>query len=218
MIKAFCGRVGSGKTLSMVYEVLPWVKRGFKIVANTPIQAQVARLLPPGEAWAKKRLIERRINSPKIVTQLEEFFKLFLSETDTIFCMDEAAAWMSNYRWDKVPDEMYNRFFQNRKYNIHLLYTTQYFTFVAKKLRQMTDISVECSAPIRGFADKRIPYSKGTPIVVRNVFYNILYYEQKVYSMEVEKKFIEGRRFIFGSGLKEVFKSYDTKKDVSKGL
>jgi len=216
MIKAFCGRVGSGKTLSMVYEVLPWVKRGFKVVSNTPISATVYKFNNIFDIWKKKRFIDSYINAPTMVSSLEEYFYHFQHDTNTIFVLDEASVWLSNYRWDQVPDATYNRFFQNRKYNIHLLYTTQYFTFVAKKLRQMTEVSAECSAPIRHRPDPNIPYHKGDPILVRNVMYNPLYYEQKVFSMEMEKKFIEGRRFIFGDGLKEIYGAYDTMKDVSE--
>lgn len=216
MIKAFCGDVGSGKTLSMVHEVLPWVKRGFHVVANIPISAQVWKQNSLLSILRTNKLGQIIQQKAEVVENWSQFFGLFISSTDTIFLMDEAGAWLSNYSWDKVPEEVYNRFFQHRKYNVHLLYTSQDFGFVAKKLRSMTNVVAECEAPLRWGRDKNIPYSQGTPIIVRNVLYKPLYYTQNSYSLESEKKFIKGRRFIFSGGLREAFIAYDTKKDVSK--
>lgn len=218
MIKAFCGDVGSGKTLSMIYEVLPWVKRDFRIVANLPISSRVWKQNGVREILRTKRLGEMVLRKAEVIEKWETFFNQFITSTNTIFLMDEAGAWFSNYSWKLVPDEVYNRFFQHRKYNVHLLYTTQDFGFVAKKLREMTNIVAECEAPLRFPADKSVPYSQGTPIIVRNVLYKPLYYTQNSYSIESEKKFIKGRKFIFSGGLREAFEAYDTKKDVSKGI
>jgi len=218
MIKAFCGRFGSGKTLSMVHEALPWIKRNFRIVSNTPVRASRYYLFNPIEMIRRKNVGEWRYTEPILVDKIEDYFDHFAKDTDTIFLMDEAALWLNSYKWDKVPDEVYNRFLQPRKYNVHFLYTTQFFNFVAKKLRQVTDVSVECSVPLRGLANKKIPYDQGRPVLVRQIAYNPLYYDQKIWSLDVEKKYIDSRRFIFGGRLKELFGSYDTKKAVGGAL
>lgn len=217
MIKAFCGRFGSGKTLSLVNEALPWIKNGFKIVSNTPIDA--SRVV-----FDRTRLDGRHIpfvwkHYPiDLVSDLDSFFYKFINGADTIFLLDEAALWLNSYKWDKIPDEVYNKFLQPRKYNVHFLYTTQFFQFVAKKLRMITDLSVECSVPLRGLPNKKIPYDQGAPIIVRQITYNPLYYDQRIWSLDVEKKYIVGRSFIFGNKLKEVFGSYDTKDKVKGAL
>jgi len=211
MIKAFCGRFGSGKTLSMVAEASYWLPRGVRVVSNTPLKYRWFQLNSFKDFLITKKLGFWRELKCEVVSSLEDYFTAFKTYTNTIFVMDEAGAWLNSYKWEKIEDEVYMRFIQVRKINIHLLYTAQFFNFVAKRVRQITDVVVECNVPVRSKPNRLIPYDQGTPIVVRNLYYNPLFYEQKVFTVEMEQKFIEFRKFIWGFELGHAFNAFDTK-------
>lgn len=219
MIKAFCGRFGTGKTLSMVGEAYKWLPKGIKVVSNTAFRYRYFQFKPfkeilKGDIKKLDTWGTWEYKDAEMVYTLDEYFFKFKTYTNTIFCMDEAGIWLDSYKWNKVPDDVYNRFFQIRKVNIHLLYTTQFFNFVVKKLRQMTDVVVECEAPVRHRPDPMIPYDRGKPYIIRNISYNPKFYEQQVWSETLEKKFIEGRHFIWGWELGHVFSAFDTNKEI----
>jgi len=147
-------------------------------------------------------------NTAVVIDNLDDYYRYFATATNTVFCMDEAGIWLSNYSWDKVPDSVYSRFLQSRKTRIHFMYTVQFFEFVAKKLRTITDTVVDCSVPIRG--RRKSFESEGKPLLVRNIYYDPRFYARPVYSLELEKKFIMHKSFIWGHHLKEVMNSFDT--------
>lgn len=217
MIKAYCGDVGSGKTLSVIAELLPWLKMGYRVVSNIPISS-VHPVLAVKEMWARKNIFKLVRSEAVCIPDIGPFLNEFTSAERTLFFIDEAGAWMDNYSWDRIPPAVYNRFFQHRKYEVHLLYTAQDFLTVAKKLRIMTNEVVECECVIRGPRDKRVPYSTGTPYLLRQIGYNPRFFNFSTYTIELEKKYIKYRKFLLPGKLKEVFATYDTKKDVSAGL
>lgn len=217
MIRAYCGDVGSGKTLSAISELLPWIRRDYRVVSNIPI-TYVYPVLDLAGAWKRKNPYKLEQKQAVLREDIHEFLDEFTTAEKTLFLIDEAGAWMDNYSWDRIPPKVYNRFFQHRKYEVHLLYTAQDFLTVAKKLRIMTNEVIECECVIRGARDRSVPYSKGTPKLLRQITYNPRFFNFSTYTLELEKKYIRGRQFLFPWRLEEVFKSYDTKKDVSVGL
>jgi len=214
-IIGICGDRGEGKTAYLAHLVLHWLKRNFHIVSNTPIEAWKYQLYSPADIIKYKTIGHKVINKAEIITDPHELFKAFVTYRDTIFVLDEAGVVLSNYAWDKIPDDVYHRFATVRKYNVHLLYTTQFFKGVAKKLRQQSDYAVICSGHLRRKADPNIPFDKGNPRMIRIIHYDKQFFEFTTYSLELEKRYIKRREFLFGLSLKETFESYDTLKDVT---
>jgi len=217
MIRGFCGEVGSGKTLSAIHELSPWLEKGYRIVSNIPFQSSFPVFSPRGTIQRKNpfKLITQSVT---VISDLDAFLYEFTNATKTLFFIDEAGAWMDAYAWESINREVYHRFYQHRKYEIHLLYTAQDFMTVAKRLRVMTNDVVECECVLRTPRDKNIPYSKGTPILLRQITYSPRFFNFQTYSLELEKKYILRRSFLFPWHLKKIFSMYDTKQDVSKGL
>jgi len=217
MIKAFTGRYGTGKTTAMVEEAYHWLPKKIKIITNTPFSYRYFKFYSLRNMIKSHSLGENASIDARVVTKLTDYFDLFKTETDTIFVLDEAGTWLDSYQWEKVDEDIYARFQQTRKVNIHLLYTCQFFNFVVKKLRQITDVVVKCEAPIRKRPNKAIPYDKGTPVLIRKIDYNPEMFELKgIPTMEQEQKYIERRSFIFGYELEHAFNSFDTNKIISK--
>ena len=212
MIKAFCGQVGEGKTLSMIHEVLPFLAHNYRLVTNTPFTKKNKKFVfqnifkgitPFIEYWSK----------PVVLENIKDFFDDFITGEKTIYCLDEAEIWLENYSWEKVDKRIYSRFYQNRKLHIHLLYTTQFFKFVVPKLRSLTNEVVECSVPIRQpfyRPEQWDAYIKAPPLAVVQIKYKPTFYEQASYSIEIEKKYILGRSVLWGGGLRQAMGAYDT--------
>jgi hypothetical protein len=224
MIKAFCGQVGEGKTLSMVNEVLPFLKHGYRLVTNTPFSRRGIKFNSFSEIIKLKPPFCVTHTEPILLDSIESFFADFKTGKNTIYCLDEAEIWLENYSWEKVDKRIYTRFYQNRKLHIHLLYTTQYFKFVVPKLRSMTNEVVECSVPFRRpFFKPKVwdAYIKAPPLCVMQIKYKPTFYEQSSYSIEIEKKYIMGRNLLWGDNLTNAMRSFNTEffvKDTDAGL
>lgn len=201
----------------MVEEAYHWLPRGIKIISNTPFSYRYFKFYSLKNIVRTKSLGELAHIDARVVTRLDEYFELFKTETDTIFVLDEAGTWLDSYQWESVDTDIYARFQQTRKVNIHLLYTCQFFNFVVKKLRQITDVVVKCEAPLRHRPNQNIPYDKGKPIMIRKIDYNPEMFELKgIPTIEQEQKYIEKRSFIIGYELEHAFKSFDTNKIITR--
>jgi len=131
MILCFDGHVGTGKSLSAANELLPWIKRDFRVVSNIPITGftikfQLRRILKFQNPYYLKK------HEAVVKDNLRDFLDDFTTGTDTIYFADEAGDWFDNYAWESIPIEVYRRFRQHRKYGVHLIYTAQSFMEVAK--------------------------------------------------------------------------------------
>lgn len=205
MIKAYCGRFGSGKTLSMVIEAHEYLKKGYTVYTNTPFYYDHIKRLPIKLALKYKKLYIKERRYPIYLKKLE-FEEALKTATNAVFMLDEASIWLNNYKWSQIDDEVMERLFQVRKLNIHLIYTAQFFMHVVKKLRDFTDTVVEC---------KIIHTWNKKPTVLRQISYSPEFYGMKIWSLEVEQKYIDGRRFIWGSKLNKAMESYDTNEIIS---
>jgi len=140
MIWALEGAFGSGKTLSMVKFAREFVETGnYNVVTNTPFSARKK---------TTKKLFNNKYEPAEIkyIETKEEYYKEFINATHTLFLLDEGGVWLNNYNWKVIPEEVYERFTQVRKADIHFIYTVRHYGFVANKLRMMTDAVIHCSA------------------------------------------------------------------------
>jgi len=124
MIIGFIGTVGSGKTLGMTREGYKYHLKGMKVFANYGLDF-------PHEKLTSARFTELIQEN----TQLQ----------DCVIMLDELHVWLDSRNSMKKKNKTITYFIlQTRKRNVRLLYTTQHFDQVDKRLRNTTDILVFC--------------------------------------------------------------------------
>lgn len=124
MIAGFIGKMGSGKTLSMVRETLKYYTKGYKIYSNFHIEL-------PYEPLDFKNLFamaEKQIPLDNCVILLDEVHILLDSRS-------------SMRKENKVVTFWLN---QTRKMKVKLYYTTQHLHQIDRRLRSGTDFFVFC--------------------------------------------------------------------------
>jgi hypothetical protein len=205
MIWIFYGKRGSGKTLSMVQKAREFLLKNpnYKVITNTPFKAKTYETDEKG----KKHLINANI---ELIENKAEYFNKFETEIYTLFLLDEAGSWLSNYSWKIIPESVYTRFEQVRKAHIHMMATVPHFEFVANKLRQQTDSAIEV-IPIPRVNPMSLKEPK-KPWIIQHVYWNPVGFEKNINNDDEMKKYIYGRRFILR--MKETLKSFDTDKII----
>jgi len=124
MIIAFCGKMGSGKTLSMTYFARMMQERGRDIISNYTLNF-------------KHRLISKK--------EIQEYGKTKgASLKDVMMLIDEAQTMLDCRQHQKNRIITYF-ILQTRKRGCDLAYTSQQFANVEKRLRENTDLIFECN-------------------------------------------------------------------------
>lgn len=183
MIRAYIGLLGMGKTLSMVNDGVELMEKGKRVISNFPIK------------WKYKG---KEIESISLTGK--DFENSFMLESDALFLIDEASIVLPNYYWNKLPGEFLLKFAQSRKYGLDIFFTSQGYNHTVKRLRDITNEVVRC--------EKRKVF--GGDVFV-NITYNPEYFEQRIISsLDVEKRYILKRKFIFGGKIRKLYKAYDT--------
>src|SRR4030065_1207807 len=127
MIKAYVGDFGSGKTLNMVHDLILAMYRGRKVISNTPIRGYY-------DPFAKKK----KFIEAEFIAKGDDFLNALAYRENCIFAIDEAAVYLPNIYWHRLPPELIVKFAQNRKYRTDFYYTTQGFGMAVKRLREIT--------------------------------------------------------------------------------
>lgn len=132
MIKLFSGRLGQGKTLSMINDASRFVRAGGRVFTNTPF------------------FVPNSKNQPIYCATSAELTQKIFSEKECLFCIDELAILMPAYDWKNFNNEWREFLFQSRKMGVHIFATTQRFRFAIVQLRELTDFVVECRKLLGG--------------------------------------------------------------------
>lgn len=124
MIAGFIGKMGSGKTLSMVRETLKYYAQGYEIYSNFHLEIPYKKL------------------------DFNELFKMAEAQTplnNVVILLDEVHILLdsrgSMKRENKVVSFWLN---QTRKMGVKLYYTTQHLHQIDKRLRSGTDFFIFC--------------------------------------------------------------------------
>lgn len=187
MIIAYVGDVGSGKTLNMVWDCMNAIYHGRHVITNTPIDGYLDPLF--------KR--KRRIRA-EFISSGNGFLKALAYRENCIFALDEAAVYLPNYFWNKLPTELIVKFAQNRKYNTDIWYTSQGFGMAVSRLRELTQVIYKCR-PTRVMLQKCYLRERFNPQYFKG--------EQ---TWKKREKYFRGSRILYPSQLKRIFKAYDT--------
>lgn len=124
MIAGFIGKMGSGKTLSMVRETLKYYKQGYKIYSNFHLKIPYE----PLDFSTLFKMAENQEDLKNVVILLDEVHILL-----------DARSGMR--KENKVVTFWLN---QTRKMGVKLYYTTQHEDQIDKRLRFGTDFFVFC--------------------------------------------------------------------------
>lgn len=124
MIYGFIGDIGQGKTLSMVRTAYSLFKQGHKIYSNIKLNFKF-------EYFTINDIIKYAEN--------DKTFK------NAVFLIDEAHIFIDSRNSMTKKNLIISYFIlQTRKKDVTLLYTTQYFHQIDKRLRASTNAIIEC--------------------------------------------------------------------------
>ena len=122
-VTIFCGRQGSGKTISMV-EMLDRIKTEFpdcKIITNFGY-----------------------INQDDIMTDWRQLLDIRNGTNGVVFAIDEIQNEYDNSKWQDFPEGILSVITQQRKQRIKILLTSQVYSRVVKQIREQCFEVVEC--------------------------------------------------------------------------
>lgn len=124
MIAGFIGKMGSGKTLSMVRETLKYYAEGNKIYSNF------------------------HLNIPYEKLDFDTLFKMAEAQTplnDVVILLDEVHILLDSRSSMKKENKVVSFWLnQTRKMGVKLYYTTQHLHQIDKRLRSGTDFFIFC--------------------------------------------------------------------------
>lgn len=191
MIKGYVGQFGMGKTLNMVFDLMRLIKRGRRVVSNTPIR------------WTEGK----RIYKCDFIDDADEFQQALIYERNCTYAIDEAAIYLPNNYWSKLPPEFIMKFAQTRKYNCDFYYTTQGYGHTIKRLRDLTHEVVKCWK--QHFLGLRI-----FPEVFVSLHYDPIFFGKSITSRDKALQYVWRKRILYPRDYRKVFAAYNTMFEV----
>jgi len=179
MIYGFCGLPGTGKTLSAVHFLKERIRRGVRVYTNTPITIRLSKYQP-------------------IYLDNRDLLEALVFERNASFLIDEAQIVFDPYSWNRTDPFFLYKFSQGRKLNLDLIYTTQRFNHVLKRLRELTNYMIMCS-----------------PVFFRRFFLNKFFNPEiwdksHLFGTPMEEKYIIDQQYLWPWDIKKAFQEYNT--------
>ena len=202
MIKAYVGLLGEGKTLSMVNDAIPYLLDNRRIFTNTPFFTKKTSYNSFFNAWFERKPINEELR-PFFLSNTQEFLDAFLEEDDALFCIDEAGLIFNNRAWKTLDPTYLIKFAQSRKHGLDIFYTTQHFQNVEKRLRDITNIVVECQY-------RHMLNFPLFPKKIYNFYFNPIAFYFPIPTWDLKEKYLIMEKSIGGLKLKKLFRSFDT--------
>lgn len=185
MIRAYIGGKGSGKTLSMIIDAVPVLRKGHRVVTNTPIFPQVLH-----KVFHMKK-------SNVVFLEGEDFINDFEKSENTLYIIDEGGMVFSKYNWEKFPKQLNYRILTQRKFGNYIFYGTPRLDDVSVQLKHYTEEAVECNK-------YKLLYS--------NIYYDPIYFYKDKEDVDIkwQKRYIIKRKFMPMFMAKQYYKIYNT--------
>ena len=166
----YCGLGGSGKTLSMVNQLIEIKKKYPKVKILTNFTFELA----DGKVESWRDLLETTNIQVEEITEKEyerfikyntyseekgeiwadvtkDELKYFVKRNHgVIFGFDEIHLTFESTKWEDAPDNLLDYISQQRKFHKLILGSSQVFTRIDKKLREQTNFVIECKALLLG--------------------------------------------------------------------
>lgn len=134
MIIGFVGRMGSGKTLSMVRNAYRYFLAGYTIYSNI-------KLSFPHKEYTLQELIDFANNG--------------INLKKSLIMVDEAHIFLDSRSSGSKRNRIISYFLlQTRKKGCHLYYTTQRFHQIDKRLRDNSDVLITCKTKTDKYGEK----------------------------------------------------------------
>src|SRR4030042_1364052 len=191
MIKGYIGMFGMGKTLNMVYDLIRLMKKGRRVVSNTPIE-----FIHQG----------KKIKSD-FIRDADRFQQALIYDRNCSFAIDEASVYLPNNYWHKLPPEFIMKFAQARKSRTDFYYTTQGYGHTIKRLRDLTHVVVKCWK-------QHFLGLKFLPYVFISINYDPQFYGHSSTSEKKARQYTWGRRILYPREYISTFEAYNTFYEV----
>lgn len=190
MIRAYIGLLGQGKTLNATYDIMELLRKGARVISNTPIQ------------------FEEKGNTfyAEYVNNGKEFQRKLKTEENCVFFIDEASIFFPSFFWDKLDGTYIMRFAQARKYRTDIFYTSQGYNHTIKRLRDLTNEVVKCTA-------RKLPILS-IPLYVATTYDPEFFAQRIISSPTVEQRYIIRSRILYPSEYRRVYRAYNTMQRV----
>lgn len=185
MIRQYIGRLGEGKTTMMIYDAWDYLinARGkYRIITNQPI------IINKG-----KKVISYK------PTEREELVQRFMNDYNTLFLLDEIHLLFPSYDRQYLTPDLQARLSYMRKYGNALLYTSQGYNHVHKRIRDITNEVAKVRRTKMGLFWKHIA----------------TYYDPEGLNMggiidPYDDKYVIQRRYAWRWRIREIYNSFDT--------
>lgn len=206
MIKLYIGNLGAGKTLHMVKDLMEEMKKGRTVISNTPI------------IFKYKGKIFQSIT----ISNADNFLKAVVNAWNCIIAIDELAVFFPAHMWSEMPAEVTYKLAQSRHMGVDLYGTTQGLSHTIKRLRDLTNLVVECSPrlfwlPMPVFPEIILSNGKKSrdfdyirPIVYEGHCYAPDLYNHSIVDPKTKKMFEIYHDKIYPSTARRVFEAYNT--------
>jgi len=188
MIKGYVGLLGKGKTLNMVYDLMNLMRKGRRVISNTPIEFKE----------------KGKIYKAEFVGNGKAFTESIITSWNCTIAIDEASVFLPSNFWHKLPPEYIMKFAQSRKYGCDFYYTTQGIGHTIKRLRDLTNMIAKCTR-------HRYLYLPFTPFVYNAEFYDPMFFATRITTRKNSRRFVIFSRTLYPSEYKRVFQAYSTK-------
>lgn len=149
MIIGWTGRLGTGKTYSMVRALHQELMKGTKVYSNF-------RLYWEGYNEPRSRykdfLVKHGFHKykdyPKENLQYWSSVEEWEPLTDGIIAIDEGGVYLSSRRWRKMSEEFERKILQSRKDGLHIYFTSQRLGAIDLTLRSLVNKYYECTSRV----------------------------------------------------------------------
>ena len=202
-IYCYCGRLGQGKTYTMVKDLIRQLNRGKVVYCNFTINwnGYDQRLNPPSLFFAalgiKKRFVKYPAGNLRKMPTDENWHNEFSKLRNCIVAIDEAYILFDSYQMAKMPLAQRLNILQTRKFDRSIWYTTQRPTNVHVVMRGMTNVFYRCEKwnvplfPITLFARDEFDLASDETLDVENRLSRKLYWgEKRFYQMYNTKELV----------------------------
>jgi hypothetical protein len=209
MTKGYIGGLGQGKTLNMVKDLMEQMKRGRKVISNTPIM-----FYDNGRKYESVTISDSK-----------QFERAVINAWNATIAVDEASVFFPASYFNKIKPEFIYKFAQSRKMRVDFVYTSQGWGHTIKRLRDLTNFVVQCyrkkfimpfDSGLFRVAKKDDKYIKKLsphirrPYIYHARLYSPEYFLHRILDPKKRKRFIIDQWSIYPSEAKDIFKAYNT--------
>lgn len=145
----YCGRQGSGKTISMVHYLNRMKKKYPECIIATNFQYSGA---------------------DHAMTDWRDLMEIRNGEDGVIFAIDEIHSEYSSASWKDFPESLLSEISQQRKQRVKIVATAQCFARVAKPIREQSFSVVQCSTFLNRFTKNDEYDANEYAICMNNLF------------------------------------------------